>query len=91
MRNALWGGKEKARQDAVREQELDSDPQSAESKTSVQSKDDQVVTESEQQIFDPHYSPASTWDGLEWIGGEKWLKEIQDEHIPYQGYVVVWA
>lgn len=35
----------------------------------------------------PDYVPATTWDGLEQIGGRKWVEEQLDDGTPYQGYV----
>ena len=44
-------------------------------------------------VIDPNatnvdYTPATTWDGLEHIGGDKHAKRAQDKGEVYKGYVV---
>ena len=43
----------------------------------------------DQKATHPGYVPATTWEGLEHIGGTTYVKKVQDRGEVYQGYVIL--
>ena len=44
-----------------------------------------VTTEEPEE--DPNYVPATTWDGLDTVGGPNWGMDVWDEENPFEGFV----
>ena len=97
MKNTLFGSKEAKEKEKKREEAQQAEVAKAaaaqrDGQTALRVKKRNGVKYQVAPIIDPKapprdYVPATTWEGLEHIGGKEYVKKVQDRGEVYQGYV----
>lgn len=99
IKNTLFGSKDAKEKEQKREEAQKAEVAKAaaaqrDGQTTLRVKKKNGVKYQVAPIIDPKapprdYVPATTWEGLEHIGGKEYVKKVQDRGEVYQGYVLM--
>jgi hypothetical protein len=99
LKNTLFGSKEakekeQKREEAQQEEVAKAAAAQKDGQTGLRVKKKKGVKYQVAPIIDPKapprdYVPATTWEGLEHIGGKEYVKKVQDRGEVYQGYALL--